>query len=229
MIQILPSRTISFVILLLLFSGLASAQVPEQKDSVSAAKTDTTSTQKKSDDEDGKRKDVIILYTGLNFNKLQVSSENYESSSRIGWHLGAAYRRGGFFYWQVGGRFNAANYNLINVNVTDTAEHSFIVSDLDIPITGGINLIPFVNRIVNVRLFLSAVPAFQLGVGDNELGIDKDHINGFNFYGQGGVGVDVFFLLVEAGYNYGFQDLLKNEETGGSNPGQVFVNLGFRF
>ena len=128
----------------------------------------------------------------------------------------------------MGGRFNSANYNLRNINVTDTAEHSFTVSDLDLPITGDINLIPFANRIINVRIFASAVPAFQLGVRENELGIEKDNINGLNFYGQAVVGVDVFFLLVEAGYNYGFQDVLKNDETS-SNPGQVFVNPGFRF
>jgi len=54
-----------------------------------------------------------------------------------------------------------------------------------------------------------------------------DHINAFNLYGQAGVGVDVAFLFVEAGYNYGFIDLFKNDVK--SNPNQIFINLGFRF
>jgi hypothetical protein len=45
-------------------------------------------------------------------------------------------------------------------------------------------------------------------------------------YGQGGIGINVAFVLLEAGYNYGFQDLHKDHK---SKPGQVFVNLGFRF
>ncbi len=53
------------------------------------------------------------------------------------------------------------------------------------------------------------------------------NINTFNLYGQAGVGVDVAFIFVEAGYNYGFMDLFKNEIK--SNPNQIFVNLGFRF
>ena len=54
-----------------------------------------------------------------------------------------------------------------------------------------------------------------------------DDINTFNLYGQGGVGVDVAFLFLEAGFNYGFTDLFKNDIE--SNPYQIFVNLGFRF
>jgi outer membrane protein W len=64
-------------------------------------------------------------------------------------------------------------------------------------------------------------------VGDNDLGINKERTNTFNFHGQAGVGVDVAFLFLEAGFNYGFSDLLKNDVQ--SNPAQVFINLGFRF
>jgi len=103
----------------------------------------------------------------------------------------------------------------------------FSVRNIDVPITFGINFLTFVNRIVGLRVYVSAVPSFTLGVGDNKLGISMDHINAFNLYGQAGVGVDVAFLFVEAGYNYGFIDLFKNDVK--SNPNQIFINLGFRF
>ena len=98
--------------------------------------------------------------------------------------------------------------------------------DIDIPITGGINFLSALNRIVALRLFISAVPAINLGIGENDLGITKDDINSFVLYGQAGLGVNVAFLVIEVGYNYGFQDMLKNYE---SKPGQLFINLGFRF
>ena len=103
----------------------------------------------------------------------------------------------------------------------------FSVRSVDIPVTVGINFLTFVSRIVGLRVFVSAVPEFALGVGDNKLGISMDHINTFNIYGQAGVGVDVAFIFVEAGYNYGFIDLFKNDIQ--SNPNQIFINLGFRF
>ncbi len=105
-------------------------------------------------------------------------------------------------------------------------EDKFYVRDIDIPVTGGINFLSAINRIVALRIFISAVPAFALGVGDNDLGITKDDINTFNLYGQAGLGVNVAFIVLEAGYNYGFIDMLQNAQ---SKPGQVFINLGFRF
>lgn len=180
---------------------------------------------KKEKKSDKKKKDAFIVYAGVNFNDLSVSSSDYESLMNVGYQLGAAYKRGKFFYWQVGARFNHAGYLLKYLN-SSTDSSTFAVNDIDIPLTGGINVLAPLNRIVALRVFVSAVPAFTLGVPDNDSGITKDDINSFILYGQGGIGVDVLFLLIEVGYNYGFQDLLKNQQ---SNPGQLFVNLGFRF
>ena len=103
----------------------------------------------------------------------------------------------------------------------------FSVRQIDVPITGGINFLSVTSRIVGIRVYVSAVPSFALGVGSNDLGITKDDLNSFILYGQGGVGIDVAFIFVEAGFNYGFTNLFKNDFQ--SNPYQLFVNLGFRF
>jgi hypothetical protein len=136
------------------------------------------------------------------------------------------YKREGFFYWQAGARLNQARYNLYLHNGTDTIRDAFSISNLDVPLTAGLNFLPISKRVFNVHVFVSAVPSFQLLVGDNTLGITKDNTNAFKFYGQAGIGVDVFFLVLEGGFNYGFNDLLKDAE---SRPSQLFVSLGFRF
>lgn len=208
-------------IFLFVFTSYASAQ----NDTTVSVKPDTTITPKKSK-EKYQRKDAYIFYGGINFNELKVSSSTYESISEAGWHLGFMYKRESFFYWQIGARLNNAKYNLHEFNSTDTTSGTFSVADLDIPVTGGINILPVTKRVVNVHVFVSAVPVFELKVGDNSLGIAKDKTNTFRFYGQAGVGVDVFFLVLEGGFNFGFNDLLKNAE---SKPNQAFISLGFRF
>jgi hypothetical protein len=207
------------VIFSFVFTGFAVAQV----DSTASLSHDTTGIAQ-SENQEKKIKQSFIVFGEIGFNHLHVSSNTFESATKPGWTLGASYRRGGFFYWQLGARYNNAKYGL--KLLTDTTHETFTVSDLDIPVTVGINLLPFVNRVLNIRLFLSGVPSFQLKVGDNNLDIKKDDINSFIFYGQAGVGLDVLFLVIETGYNYGFNDLLKDDK---SNPGQVFVKLGFRF
>jgi hypothetical protein len=222
---ILKSLAIGIILMIASVYNAATAQV----DPSTAAKPDTVIQEKgkKENKEEKKRKDEFIPYVGVNFNMLSVSSDEiYESSTGVGYHIGFDYKRGKFFYWQVGARFNAARYNLKLVD-SDSADFIGVpVYDLDIPITGGINFLSAINRIVALRLFVSAVPAFNLKVGENDLGIIKDDLNSFVLYGQAGLGVNVAFLVLEAGYNFGFQDMLKDYQ---SKPGQVFVNLGFRF
>jgi hypothetical protein len=220
------SKLLFFAIVFFLSSNFMLAQT----DSLKVAQSDTTmqekGKEKKKDDK--KRKDEFIPYVGVNFNNLSIPSDGiYESSIGVGYHLGFDYKRGKFFYWQVGLRFNNAIYDLEVVSADSTgAKDKFGVSDIDIPVTGGINFLSALNRIVALRLFISAVPAFNLRVSDNDLGLTKDNIESFNMYGQAGLGVNVAFLVIETGYNFGFNDLLKEAD---SKPGQVFINLGFRF
>jgi hypothetical protein len=205
--------------------------IKAQADTTQVTQPDTTKQEKGQDEKkkDKKRKDEFIIYGGANFNNLSVSSSQFESTMKTGYHIGFDYKRGKFFYWQVGLRYNNAIYSLKELSeVSTVTEPSDIaIRGLDIPITGGINFLSFVNRIVALRIFISAVPSFTLGVGDNDLEYTKDDVNSFIFYGQGGIGINVAFIVLEAGYNYGFQDLLTNDRQ--SKPGQVFVNLGFRF
>jgi len=218
-----------FAILFILDNNTLLAQV----DSTRTTKTDSTKviavdTTKKAEAKEKEKKvqDRFIAYGGGNVNMMDVSSSKYKAESGVGYHLGVAYRRGGFFYWQVGARYSNAEYNFVSIP-TNTDTTKLAVRAVDIPLTVGINFLTFVNRVVNLRAFVSAVPAFTLGVGDNNIGFTKDHVNSFVFYGQLGVGADIAFFVVEVGYNYGFQDMLKNHSN--SNPSQGFVSLGFRF
>ena len=178
---------------------------------------------------DKKRKDEFKVFVGINFNKLTMDSKLLQPTLAAGWLLGASYKRGKFFYWGIGATYNNSVYNLMDTTLIPGSllDGVFSNRNIDIPLTAGVNFLFFVSRIVGLRVYVSAVPSFTLGVGDNKLGISMDHINTFNFYGQAGVGVDVAFIFVEVGYNYGFGDLFKNDIK--SNPNQIFVNLGFRF
>ncbi len=199
------------------------------------AQSDTTqvdNTQKeKKEKKDKKRKDEFKIYGGLSLNHLLVSSDTYNSTLAPGWMLGVSYKRGKFFYWELGVRYNNAVYNLDNPNIpadsSNLLDGVFAVRNIDVPVTVGLNFLSFASRIVGLRLFVGVTPEFAIGVGGNDLGIDKDNINTFNLLGHGGIGVDVAFIYLETSVNYGFVDVFKNDVD--SNPFQIFVCLGFRF
>jgi hypothetical protein len=232
----------SLLLALFLFlnSNVAFSQVTQTADSLKPAQPDTLKTAQAdtlkavpvstSAVDEGKKKDKkgkkneIILYTGVNFAQLG-SSSTYESEADLGYQFGAYYKQGRMLYWQAGARLASSK---IGYKSADSSEFSGIsISDLDFPITGGINFTSFMNRVLSVRLFISAVPAITLKVSDNPYGITKDKLNSFVLYGQGGIGINVAFMVIEGGYNYGFNELLEGNTD--SKPGQLFINLGFRF
>lgn len=216
-------KIILCIIVLILSNGLFA-----QSDSLQVApQNENTKKEKK----DRKRRDEFKVYAGLNVNEISISSDEYESVFAPGFLLGASYKRGRFFYWEVGARYSNPVYNLNDLSNTSNPskilDGVFSVRSIDVPITFGINVLSITSRVVGLRVFVSAVPTFALGVGNNDIGITKDNINNFIMFGQGGIGVDAAFLFLEAGLNYGFTDLFINDIQ--SKPYQIFLTLGFRF
>ena len=173
-----------------------------------------------------KQKSTFIIYAGPNVSTLNADSKDLNTGSGGGFHIGVSWRTQGFFYGQFGIRYNNPVYDILPAGRPDSGDHKFSINSLDFPLTAGINILSATDKVLNLRGFLSAVPSFNLSVGDNDAGYDKDKINSFLFYGTAGLGVDFLFLVFEAGYNYGFSDLIKNVN---SKPGQGFVNIGIRF
>jgi hypothetical protein len=232
-------KSIFLSLILIILNYVAMAQVPPDttkskvdttkpmpadttKPAQAAAATTATSTKGSG----GKKPKWFSIYAGANANSMSGSTEKYNANSGVGWHLGASWAKGGFFYWGVGLRFNNAVYGFRS-SATSKDTGDLKVQALDIPLTVGINFLSFA-RVISLRAYISAMPSFTVGVSDNQFGITKDGVNSFIFYGQGGIGVDFAFLTLDIGYNYGTQSLLKNS-TSSTNPGQAYISLGFRF
>jgi hypothetical protein len=198
-----------------------------QTDTTKVAQTEPS----KEANTDKKRKDEFKVYAGLSLNTINGSSERFTSEITPGWMLGGSYKRGKFFYWEAGLRYNNAAYDLVDKGVaidsSNVVDGLFAVRSVDVPLSVGINVLSFVSRIVGLRIYVGATPQFAFGVGSNDLGITKSDISGFNLLGQAGLGLDVTFLYLESGVNYGFSDLFSNYDQ--TNPLQVFIILGFRF
>lgn len=169
-----------------------------------------------------KNSDSFKVLVGGTINSISLSSNQYDASGNVGYMIGAKYKRGKFFYWELGARYNAASYSFTDVSTKDNLR----INSIDVPINVGVNILSVVSRLVGLRAYLGAVPTFTTSVGGNRLNITKDNINNFRMYGQAGLGVDIAFFFLETGVNYGFTDVFENIN---SKHTQVFVNLGFRF
>jgi len=215
----------SLLLAFIFIGSMLFAQTNDAEQATNSGKQEQEAAPKK----DNKKRSDFKVFGGINFNKLSMDERLLKPEVAVGWSLGASYKRGRFLYWGIGATYNHSVYNLLDTTFLPGAllDGVFNTNNIDIPVTVGVNFLFFASRLVGLRVYVSAVPSFIISVGDNKLNISSENTNAFNFYGQGGVGVDVAFIFVEVGYNYGFVDLFTNDIR--SNPNQIFVNLGFRF
>jgi len=210
MIKLKPLAYILSVLFLLSFSAVTIAQETEQEMS-----------------EKRKRaiRDSFKLSGGLSFNNINIDSiDDLDPETAIGYNFGLSYKRGRFFYWELGARYNRREFDIVNKNTNETGE--FAVTAIDVPITAGINLTSYIDRLVGLRIFASAVPSFTIDSELDDLGFTEDDAEDFNMYAQFGLGIDFTVIFLEAGYNFGFDDIISQGTK--SVPNQFFILFGFR-
>ncbi len=182
-----------------------------------------TIVEKSSKKKEHRRVSDFKVYGGISTNKIVLSNSTYESAYSTGYLLGFSYQRGRFGYWEIGANYNNSVVTLEGENIF---EDNFQIGQLEVPLSAGINLLSITRRVLEVRFFGGVVPGYITSIKDNPFNLVVDDFNRFQLSGRAGLGVDVLFLFIEFGYQYGFIDVLKDED---SNLSQVDFRLGFRF
>jgi len=214
-------KIISFLLFLILFNINAFTQTDSiPADGVVVQDTVIENISKK---KSHKRVSDFKIYGGVSTSKILLSNSSYESAYAAGYLLGFSYKRGRFAYWEIGVNYNNSVVSLEDVNVL---EENMQIRQLEAPLSFGINLLSLTRRVLGVRVFGGVVPGYIVGIDDNPFNLGEDDFNRFQLSGRVGAGVDVFFLFLEVGYQYGFIDLLKDQD---SDLSQLDLRLGFRF
>ena len=210
---------------LLLFLILLNINAFAQTDSIPAGGVvvHDTITENNSKKNPHKRVSDFKIYGGISTSKVLLPNSFFNSAYGTGYLLGFSYKRGRFGYWEIGINYNNSVVSLENVNVL---KDNMQIRQLELPLSGGINLLSLTRRVLGVRLFGGVVPGYIVGISDNPFNIGESDFNRFQLSGRMGVGVDVLFLFIEGGYQYGFIDVLNNQN---SNLSQLDLRLGFRF
>jgi len=170
-----------------------------------------------------KRVSDFKIYGGISASTIILSNSTYESAYAAGYNLGFAYRKGRYGYWEIGVNFNGS---VVTLDEVTAFEQNMQINQLELPLSGGINFLGTTRRVLGLRIFGGLVPGYILKIGDNPFDLGEEDFNQFQLGGRLGVGVDVIFLFLEFGYQYGFLDLLKDQD---SNLSQLDLRLGFRF
>ncbi len=209
------------LLFLILFSTVTSAQIDSLAPENSIVQD--TIVEKSKEKKSYKRISDFKIYGGLSASQILLSNSTYESAYSAGFIAGFSYKRGRFGYWEAGLNYNGSVVALDDVS---SAEQTMYIRQVELPLSVGLNLLAETRRVLGLRIFGGVAPGYIFSIEDNPFGLSKGDFNPFQLGGRLGVGIDVFFLFVEGGYQYGLMDLLKEQD---SNLSQLYVLLGFRF
>jgi len=162
---------LSLLLVFVLFSNMMLAQMSLMNNSLNGFTVqDEEGEDGKKKKKDKKRKDEFKVFVGANFNQLNIADERYYSNMGVGWDIGFSYKRGRFFYWQIGAQYNNPVYVVKDLNVLPDSSSFFDG-------VFGVKSIPsllFVPKDGQPQMAMGALPkdTFEKAIKD-VLGVEK--------------------------------------------------------
>lgn len=172
---------------------------------------------------------TVKPHISMNFSVLTSDVIDYEDPAlRFGWMLGAGVKFGEDFYVEPGVEWTYNTFEMIHEN-DDNLDHISIIKGLRVPVVAGYQF-GANDDIVRFRIFAGPSATFILGIHDegNTSGIpDKEDISNVIWSGTAGIGLDVWFLYLETGYDFGLSNYYSNTSQYGTGKQNVFwISLG---
>ncbi|MDX5448387.1 MAG: outer membrane beta-barrel protein [Bacteroidota bacterium] len=184
----------------------------------------------------------IRAFGGVNF--LQLTSDqgtslidgtlhNRTVSGRPGYQFGGAVTFGERFFVQPGIQWVTVATKLVNKNTVNGNEltDEATISAISVPLKLGLRLIdPSTEDIFNVRIF-GGIDGFHVtSVNQNkssgEVTISKEDFSNIIMNADFGMGIDILFLYVDAGYLLGLNPVYATGDSGKANA--FYLNAGVR-
>lgn len=168
------------------------------------------------------------IYLGPNFANVNMKSPELSADTRSGFQGGVFFRKGDLVYGQLG-----LEYQLMKVHFNDAATIDGIGNDdirfqqFNAPLYIGLNLIPVVDNLVNVRIYAGPTFSYLFDVPVNELEFTVSDFSKVTVDASVGAGLEILMFNLDVGYNFGVSELFQDEFSGRAN--YAFVNAGISF
>lgn len=173
------------------------------------------------------RNNSIGIYIGPNFSNVNISSPQLNADTRSGYQAGINYRSGKLVYGQFGLQYQLMKCNFQMTDSTPEVSGDVTFKRIQLPLYGGLNLVPVVGSILNIRAFAGPVLSYDFNIPPNSLSMTPEDFSRFRVEGTFGAGLDVLIFSLDAGYTMGFSNLFAGDFEGKGN--YAFVNVGLKF
>lgn len=164
----------------------------------------------------------IKALVGTNFAQLSKHPTDTDWKAKAGYQFGAGVLIGDKFYVEPGIQFVRSSREV----TTETADQiDFSQNFIKIPVYAGYHLLGHESGPIALRVFAGPAVSVAGKIKKGEDQISKDDIKNAHFMVDAGVGLDVFFLFVEANYEYALTDYF-TDEAHDSKHSAFIINAG---
>jgi hypothetical protein len=167
--------------------------------------------------------ELIIPQVGVTF--VSYSGDLIDSDTGVGFEAGGKIRGGSRFFVEAGFYWSTAGADATIPAAGGTTDE-LRIQDVSIPVAIGFKIIK--SRPAAFRIFAGVAPSFPTSVSENDFGIVKEDLKGTLWSGRAGLGVDLIFLSIDAGYDFGLGGIF---EVGPDSVkrNEWFIDVGARF
>ena len=166
---------------------------------------------------------------GFNFSKLSTEPEGFDQSARVGYQLGGSIQFGKKLYFEPGIFWVNMSSELVHADIKDL-NYKTDISGMKIPVFIGYQIIGGDDEnILGLRVFGGPSMSWITSVKGDGDKLEKDDFNSLLWGVDAGVGVDVWLLFLDVGYEWGLTKVFKGEGVNDVKNNTIWINLGMRF
>jgi hypothetical protein len=152
---------------------------------------------------------------GINFSSLSESHENWDSEGRIGYQFGAGVLIGEKFYVEPSVYWTRVAQYAIENDDPEEVKNLIALNSIRIPVHLGYHLIGGKEeKFVSLRIFAGPAGSILTSVKSDLEDVVKDDFNSFLVDIDAGLGIDIWFLFLDAQYSWGFSKVMKEGSDG---------------
>lgn len=169
----------------------------------------------------------VGAFVGTNLSTYSVQTAQPETSARFGYQLGAYFRYGNRLYLHSG-----LSWYRVSVKLSESLpfprESRVGVNLIQVPLLLGLHVYEQQDKGRTFRIQAGPAASVLTGVNENDLKRSGDDFRNLWFGAIAGVGVDVWILTLDAGYQWGLNDVFTPAVEEGTYRMATF-SIGIRF
>lgn len=161
---------------------------------------------------------------GMNFATFHGTEADI--TAKAGYQFGGGVLIGDKFYVEPGIQFVRNTRSIMVSEGSTVGEIDFSQNLVKIPVYAGYHLLGHESDMFALRVFAGPAVSIPGKIKKGEDHISKDDINSAIWAVDGGIGLDILFLFIEANYEYSFNDYFAESFTDNGKHGAFIINAG---